>query len=90
MNLTFKQWLDETTLAGGGHVRGLGQVSGESPGGQDDILYYQNCNMQDADTRDNQLKAMIKTSHSAFHSNPTTANKEASRLSNNDKINIRK
>jgi hypothetical protein len=80
MKLSFKNWLDETTLVGGGHVRGLGQVTGETPNSEDDTLYYQNCNMQDADTRDNQLMSNMKSMHTALHSNPDGANKEASKI----------
>lgn len=86
MKFSFKNWLNETTFTGGGHVRGLGAVTGDTPNSEDDILYYQNCNMQDADTRDNQLKSMIKSMHSALHSNPEEADKHANILSNNDKI----
>jgi hypothetical protein len=86
MKLGFKKWLDETTFAASGAMRGLGHVTGDTPNSEDDILYYQNCNMQDADTRDNQLKSMIKSMHSGLHSNPKEADKHASKLSNNDKI----
>jgi len=64
----------ESTFVGGGNVRGLGAVTGESSNSEDDILYYQNCNMQDADTRDNQLRQIMKNFHAAFHGNPSTAN----------------
>lgn len=70
---SFTQFL-ESTFSGTGNVRGLGAVTGESPNTQDDILYYQNCNMQDADTRDNQLRKIMKDFHASFHGNPSTAN----------------
>jgi hypothetical protein len=73
MKLSFKNWLDETTLVGGGHI------TGDTPS-PDDILYYQNCNMQDADTRDNQLMSNMKSMHTDLHSNPDDANKEASKI----------
>jgi len=69
----FKTWLDETTFTGGGNVRGLGQVTGDTPSSPDDILYYQNCNMQDADTRDNQLKSSVKSMHADLHADPAGA-----------------
>ena len=64
---TFKAFINETTFTGGGNVRGLGQTTGESPNSEDDILYYLNVNIQDADTRDNQLKALIKAMHFDHH-----------------------
>jgi hypothetical protein len=86
MKLNFKNWLKENTMVGGGAIRGAGQVTGEGSNSESDILQYINSNIQDADTRDNQLKSMIKSMHSGLHSNPKEADKHASKLSNDDKI----
>ena len=76
MKLTFKDWLNETTFVGNGGIRGAGQVTGEGPGPDDEILKYINTNMQDADTRDNQLKRYIKSYHTQFHNDSSKSPKK--------------
>lgn len=72
MRLSFKNWLDENTFVGGGAIRGAGQVTGEGPGAEDGVLQYLNANMQDADTRDNQLRKFVQSYHTQFHNNSDT------------------
>jgi hypothetical protein len=71
----FKTWLDETTFVAGASVTG-----GETPNNPDDTLYYLNSNIQDADTRDNQLKASVKSMHADLHADPTQAMGHASQI----------
>ena len=60
---TFKNFLDETTHVGHGHIRGLGYVTGDASASGDETLRYLNANIEDSDKRTNQIKQI----HAAFH-----------------------
>ena len=67
--LSFKQFINikENTVSSG-DIRGLGGVTGNPAG---DITNWTLANMGDADTRDNILKALIKSMHTDLHKKNT-------------------